>query len=144
VWVPVSLYLYLLQGNTTAAVGLAIYGFFIISSADNVVKPLVLHGQSNLHPLLALLSVLGGIQALGPIGLVVGPMAVVFLQTLLKILQRELSSIDRSSWMFWRGFGGPPESVTPAAANVAAVAAATDPRNGTPSDQAAKPEQPVP
>ncbi|MBW8884185.1 MAG: AI-2E family transporter, partial [Planctomycetia bacterium] len=144
VWVPVSLYLYLLQGNTTAAVGLAIYGFFIISSADNVVKPLVLHGQSNLHPLLALLSVLGGIQALGPIGLVVGPMAVVFLQTLLKILQRELSSIDRSSWMFWRGFGGPPESVTPAAANVAAVAAATHPRNGTPSDQAAKPEQPVP
>ena len=64
----------------------------------NAIKPLVLHGQSKLHPLLALLSVLGGIQALGPIGIVVGPMVVVFLQTLLKILQRELSSIDSSSW----------------------------------------------
>jgi hypothetical protein len=44
----------------------------------------------------------------------------------LKILQRELSSIDRSSWMMWRGFGSPPTSVTPTAANVAAVAAAVD------------------
>jgi len=126
VWVPVSLYLYLIQGHTSAAIGLAIYGFFIISSADNVIKPLVLHGQSKLHPLLALLSVLGGIQALGPIGIVVGPMVVVFLQTLLKILQRELSSIDKSSWMLWRGFGGLQPSVTPAAAAVSAVAAATD------------------
>jgi predicted PurR-regulated permease PerM len=126
VWVPVSLYLYLFQGNTPAAIGLAIYGFLVISSADNVIKPLVLHGQSNLHPLLALLSVLGGIQALGPIGIVVGPMVVVFLQTLLKILQRELSSIDRSSWGFWRGFGGPQPAVTPATAAVSAVAAASN------------------
>ncbi|HIM31482.1 MAG TPA: AI-2E family transporter, partial [Planctomycetes bacterium] len=56
------------------------------------IKPLVLHGQSRLHPLLALLSVLGGVQALGPIGILVGPMIVVFLQTLLKILRRELRS----------------------------------------------------
>ena len=91
-------------------------------------RPLVLHGQSKLHPLLALLSVLGGIQALGPIGIVVGPMVVVFLQTLLKILQRELSSIDSSSWTFWRGFGEPPTSVTPDTAAVSAVAAvATEP-----------------
>jgi hypothetical protein len=30
---------------------------------------------------------------------------VVFLQTLLKIIHRELVSMDRSSWMFWRGMG---------------------------------------
>ncbi len=146
VWVPVSLYLYFFQGNTTAAIGLAIYGFLVISSADNIIKPLVLHGQSKLHPLLALLSVLGGIQALGPIGIVVGPMVVVFLQTLLKILQRELSSIDRSSWTFWRGFGGPPTSVTPATAAVSAVAAASaEPPpagNGQPADSAAPQPQP--
>jgi predicted PurR-regulated permease PerM len=105
VWIPVSLYLYFFQGNMTAAIGLAIYGTLVISASDNIIKPLVLHGQSKLHPLLALLSVLGGIQALGPIGIIVGPMVVVFLQTLLKILQRELMSIDRAPWMFWRGFG---------------------------------------
>jgi predicted PurR-regulated permease PerM len=131
VWVPVSLWLYFFQGSTGAAIGLALYGFFVISTVDNIIKPLVLHGQSKLHPLLALLSVLGGIQALGPIGIVVGPMAVVFLQTILKILQRELSSIDRSSWMLWRGFGSPP-SASPADAALAAVAAATSPAAGEP------------
>jgi len=107
VWIPTSLYLYFYEGNLWAAIGLAVYGFCVISSSDNFIKPLVLSGQSNLHPLLALLSVLGGLQALGPIGILVGPMVVVFLQTLLKLLQRELSSIDRSSWTFWRGFGNP-------------------------------------
>ncbi|MBC7853120.1 MAG: AI-2E family transporter [Pirellulaceae bacterium] len=95
VWVPVCLYLYFVEGHLTSAIGLAVYGTAVVSAADNFIKPMVLHGQSNLHPLLALLSVLGGIQALGPIGIVVGPMVVVFLQTTLKILQRELLSIDR-------------------------------------------------
>jgi predicted PurR-regulated permease PerM len=83
------------EGRPGAALMLAVYGAGVISTVDNFIKPMVLHGQSNLHPLLALLSVLGGVQALGPIGIVVGPMVVVFLQTILKILQRELLSIDR-------------------------------------------------
>jgi predicted PurR-regulated permease PerM len=95
VWVPVCLYLYFVEGRPAAAIILAIYSAGVVSTADNFIKPMVLHGQSNLHPLLALLSVLGGIQALGPIGIVVGPMVVVFLQTTLKILQRELLTMDR-------------------------------------------------
>ena len=94
VWIPCCLYLYFVDQNMTAAIGLAIYGFAVISMADNIIKPIVLHGQSNLHPLLALLSVIGGVSALGPIGIVVGPMVVVFLQTLLKILRRELDGIE--------------------------------------------------
>lgn len=97
VWVPVCLYLFFVKEQMWAAGLLAVYGTFIVSGADNLIKPIVLHGQSNLHPLLALLSVLGGIQALGPIGIIIGPMVVVFLQTLLKILQRELLSIDRTA-----------------------------------------------
>ena len=94
VWIPCALYLYFFDNNLTAAIGLAIYGVAVISMADNFIKPFVLHGTSNLHPLLALLSVLGGVTALGPIGILIGPMVVVFLQTLLKILQRELSILD--------------------------------------------------
>jgi hypothetical protein len=132
VWVPTSLYLYFYEGNLTAAIGLALYGACIVSTSDNFIKPLVLSGQSNLHPLLALLSVIGGLQALGPIGIIVGPMAVVFLQTLLKLLQRELSSIDRSSWTFWRGFGG-----------VTAVAPATAPPPPEPLPTDVPPEVPA-
>lgn len=95
VWVPASAYLYVGEGRLGAAIGLALYGALIVSTSDNLIKPWVLHGQSNLHPLLALLSVLGGVQTLGPMGILVGPMVVAFMQTLLKILHRELTSMDR-------------------------------------------------
>lgn len=93
VWGLVSVILFF-QGETTAAIGLAIYGATIVSTADNIIKPLVLHGQSNLHPLLALLSVLGGVTVLGPIGILVGPILVAFLQTLLMMLRKELDSLQ--------------------------------------------------
>lgn len=92
VWVPACLWLHY-SGSTVTAVMLAVYCTTFVAMADNVVKPIVLHGRSNLHPLLALLSVLGGVQALGPIGIFVGPMVVAFLQTLLNMLQSELDSM---------------------------------------------------
>ncbi|MBN2474024.1 MAG: AI-2E family transporter [Pirellulales bacterium] len=96
VWVPACLWLYFSpDGSTVAAVFLAIYCGGVVSLADNVIKPLVLHGRSNLHPLLALLSVLGGVQALGPIGIFVGPMVVAFLQTLLNMLHTELDAMGK-------------------------------------------------
>lgn len=94
IWVPVCLYLGIYEERITAAILLALWGIFVVGTVDNLVKAFVLHGQSQLHPLLALLSVLGGVQALGPIGIVVGPMVVAMLQTLLSILQRELMHFE--------------------------------------------------
>ena len=98
VWIPCSLWLFFIENDVTAAIGLALYGMLIISLSDNLIKPLVLHGQSNIHPLFALLSVLGGVAALGPIGILIGPMVVAFLQTALKILQHETTSFDRTEY----------------------------------------------
>jgi predicted PurR-regulated permease PerM len=94
VWFPVVLWLFFVEERYLTSILLGLYGAGVISSADNVIKPLVLHGQSNLHPLLALLSVLGGVQALGPVGILIGPMVVAFLQTSLNILHRELTSLE--------------------------------------------------
>lgn len=96
VWAPACLWLYVYEERTWPAILLAVYCIAVVSTADNFIKPWVLRGKSKLHPLLALLSVLGGVQALGPLGILVGPMIVVFLQTLLNILHRELTGADRS------------------------------------------------
>lgn len=95
VWVPVCCYIAFLENRPTTAIALACWGILVVATIDNVVKAFVLHGQSQLHPLLALLSVLGGVQALGPVGIVVGPMVVAMLQTLLGILQRELLQFEQ-------------------------------------------------
>lgn len=108
IWVPTTIWIFLYQpvlengrpvldaagkaieGDAVTAIGLAIYGTLGISAIDNVIKPLILHGQSNLHPLVALISILGGIQTLGPIGILVGPMLVAFVQSLLNMVNKEL------------------------------------------------------
>ena len=66
VWIPCCLWLYLYDGRMAAAIVLAVYGGAVVSVIDNVIKPMVLHGRSNLHPLLALLSMLGRRPGPGP------------------------------------------------------------------------------
>lgn len=94
VWLPCVLWLGFVDQRWTAAILLGIWGALAVSTIDNVIKVFVLHGRSQLHPLLALLSVLGGVQVFGPVGLLIGPMVVVFLQTLLEILHQELMRDD--------------------------------------------------
>jgi len=95
VWFPVVVYVAFFESRPLAGTVLFLYSALIVSTIDNIIKPYILHGQSNLHPLLALLSVIGGVTALGPIGILLGPMLVVFLQTLLKILKDELLSLEQ-------------------------------------------------
>lgn len=90
VWVPCALWLGLVEERWLAAGLLALWGAAVVSSIDNVIKVYVLQGRSQLHPLFALLSVIGGVSVFGPIGILVGPMVVVFLQTLLEILNHEI------------------------------------------------------
>jgi len=94
VWLPCAAYLIVFADQPSWGVFLLIWGAGPVSLADNLVKPYILQNKSNLHPMLALLSVVGGVQALGPIGILTGPMVVVFLQTLLNLLHREISSMD--------------------------------------------------
>lgn len=114
IWGAASLYLLFFAEQPWAAAGLALWGGLVVSTIDNVVKPFVLQGQSKLHPLLALLSVLGGVGALGPIGVFVGPIVVAFLQAALTMLQAELGSMS--------GDFGPP-----AAMETVATATETEP-----------------
>ncbi len=114
VWLPCSLWLFFVEDRYTPAILLAIWGAGVVSTIDNVIKPLILHGRSNLHPLLALLSVLGGVKALGPIGIFVGPMVVAFLQTLLKMVQTELEEISRGNTQLASTGRDPPSGRQPA------------------------------
>ncbi|HEV3416341.1 MAG TPA: AI-2E family transporter, partial [Pirellulales bacterium] len=95
VWGSCSIWL-IVGDHAAAGIALAVFCFLVAIIADNVVKPLILHGQANLHPLLALLSVLGGVAAIGPLGIFVGPMAVSFLQTGLRMLNVELDNLRKS------------------------------------------------
>jgi len=71
-WIPAALYL-LVNGHTGKALAMGAYGVLVISMVDNVVKPIMLRGAAQIHTMLGFLSVMGGVFAFGPKGLIVGP-----------------------------------------------------------------------
>lgn len=75
IWVPAALYL-LVQGEYARAVILLGAGVLVISMADNVLRPLLLSGRTQMNGLLVFVSILGGVTAFGLLGVVLGPILV--------------------------------------------------------------------
>jgi predicted PurR-regulated permease PerM len=86
VWVPGAATLFL-QGRWVAALVLVAWSVAIVSSADNVVRPLFISGRAQISTLPVFLGLLGGVSAFGPIGLVVGPVVVALTLALLRFAE---------------------------------------------------------
>ena len=86
VWVPAVGVLFL-QGRWVAALVLAVWSVAVVSSADNVVRPLFISGRAQISTLPVFLGLLGGVTAFGPIGLVVGPVVVALTLTLVRFAE---------------------------------------------------------
>ena len=63
----------MLQGETTAAIGVWLWGAAVVSQIDNVLRPLFISSVGAIPFLLVLLGVLGGLLAFGLVGLFIGP-----------------------------------------------------------------------
>lgn len=70
--VPSVMYLFII-GNIPFAIGLSAWGMVLVGMIDNVLGPYVYKKGTRLHPLVVLLSVIGGISFFGPEGLLLGP-----------------------------------------------------------------------
>jgi predicted PurR-regulated permease PerM len=79
VWVPVTLYL-LATGALWQAAVLGACGFFIISSVDNIVRPILVGRDTRMPDYVVLIATLGGFEVMGFNGFVLGPViAAVFI-----------------------------------------------------------------
>lgn len=71
-WGSVALWL-LSQGHTTEGIGLGLWGIFVISWVDNLIRPMVISGATKIPFILIFIGVLGGLTAFGFVGLFIGP-----------------------------------------------------------------------
>lgn len=72
------------QGQTVEAAGVLIWGVAIVSSADNVIRPLVISGATKIPFLLIMFGVLGGLASFGLVGLFIGPVILAVLLAIWK------------------------------------------------------------
>ncbi len=92
IWVPASAYLWFIQGDTFAGVGLAIYSAILVSTVDNIIRPKLIGARAHIHPVIVLLGVLGGIGVFGFSGLVLGPLVLSIFVTILGVYRKEFAS----------------------------------------------------
>lgn len=72
IMIPAVIYLFV-TGHTVAAFGLLIWSMLAVGLIDNMVAPFVVGKRTRMNALLILLSMLGGLNAFGPIGFILGP-----------------------------------------------------------------------
>jgi predicted PurR-regulated permease PerM len=82
--VPTAIIVWL-SGNLSIAVAFAIWGLLLPGVIDNFLRPKLIDRDTHVSPLLVLFSVIGGISVFGPIGLVLGPLALSLLLALFEI-----------------------------------------------------------
>jgi len=94
IWGPCAIWLWA-DGFHGSAIFLAVFGIAVIGTMDNVIKAYVLQSETSLHPLLAFVSVFGGMQVMGLWGIFVGPVVACCLHALVKIFNTELSEFSK-------------------------------------------------
>ncbi|MDP7457866.1 MAG: AI-2E family transporter [Candidatus Woesearchaeota archaeon] len=87
IWVPVVLYLL-----GTGKIGLAIFLFaagLVIGNIDNIIRPKIIGNKANIHPVIVLLGVIGGLFLFGVMGFLIGPLILALFLTFLEIYETE-------------------------------------------------------
>lgn len=83
IWLPVVVYLFL-AGNTFPAIGITLFGL-VSSTIDNILRPAFVASKTNLHPLIILIGMIGGLFLFGILGFILGPLILAYLIIIMDI-----------------------------------------------------------
>jgi predicted PurR-regulated permease PerM len=93
IWMPAAIFL-AVSGHVTRALVLGGIGIGIVSSVDNIVRPMLLSGRAHMNGLVIFVSLLGGLSVFGLLGLVLGPVIVATALSLLSTYVNESQNAD--------------------------------------------------
>jgi predicted PurR-regulated permease PerM len=91
VWAPAGIAL-LWQGHVWRGAILLGGGLFGVSTIDNILRPLIIGQHAQMPTLLIFFSILGGVEAFGAVGLIVGPVLVALLVGILDFTRARIQS----------------------------------------------------
>jgi predicted PurR-regulated permease PerM len=88
VYFSTTAYLFI-TGHTLLGIGMLLWSISAIVIVDNIIGPKLVGGRAEIHPILILISVLGGLSFFGASGIFLGPLTVSILIGLLEIYAPE-------------------------------------------------------
>ena len=84
VWVPADFFLFV-TGQTEMAIMLLIYGLFVISPIDTIMRPILVSKKAEMNSALVLIGMVGGAYAFGAVGFLLGPLIISALILLIEV-----------------------------------------------------------
>jgi predicted PurR-regulated permease PerM len=90
VWVPATLWL-LAQDQPYYAIFMLAWGMVVVGAVDNVLRPILISGRTEVPTLAVFIGVMGGLSAFGFIGLFLGPIVLGLLVALFRFTAEELA-----------------------------------------------------
>jgi len=95
IFIPAVAYMFII-GNVPYAIGLLLWGVVIVGLVDNFLGPYLYSRGVEIHQLIMLFAVLGGLSLFGPIGFIFGPIIVALFFALIEIYQTLILNQDKS------------------------------------------------
>jgi predicted PurR-regulated permease PerM len=95
-YIPLTV-MFLADGAIGQGIAMAIYGFGIIGTVDNVLRFSLLRKIGDVHPLTTVFGVIIGLNLFGFIGLIFGPLLISLFNLLLRIYSSEFLSRQRGA-----------------------------------------------
>src|SRR5262249_49780409 len=75
VWIPAVIG-FAVMGSYWKATVLGLWGALVVGSIDNILRPMVIGARDKQNPVLVGFAMLGGTYAIGPLGLLIGPLVI--------------------------------------------------------------------
>lgn len=92
-WLPIGVYLFL-KGWVVQGIGILLWGGLVVSMVDNFLRPFIIGEKAKLPIVFLFFGTLGGLQAYGPIGLLVGPLTVASVLAFAKIYGEQMARTE--------------------------------------------------
>ena len=87
VWLPILIYSFV-GGNIFSAIGIGIFGL-VSTLIDNFVRPAFVSKRTNMHPLLILIGMVGGLFLFGILGFILGPLIIAYVLIIIDIYRKK-------------------------------------------------------
>lgn len=92
VWMPACIYL-AITGSYGYALGLLLWSVIVVTNIDTFLRPFFIKNSARLSPFLLFMSIMGGLQVFGMIGIFYGPLILGFVVVMLNLYSQEYSDV---------------------------------------------------
>jgi predicted PurR-regulated permease PerM len=93
IWAPIAVFVFL--EDPSWGIFVAVWGFVLVSLADNFLKPVLIGSQARMPILLVFCAIIGGMNVYGVTGVIIGPILIAVLLAFITIYRDSYLDGDR-------------------------------------------------